>query len=242
MHRLDIETIKRGKITLSFQKFSNFVWIVGNQIGILKGYIDDTEDYCLQVSRDLTKRWQAIEKLKVFDKLNSDSIVVDIGSGAGLLDLILYKYLNGGKFILVDKSEVGRNHVNGHWNINHGFYNDWAVFEDLSTNSDIDIANFELISPEINWPNKIDLIMSTHSYLWHYPKEVYWDRIKPYALQNTSLCFDILNRKNNNVINEISNEINKTPICYDKPFPAFHWFENELYNVNNSFGKLCFWD
>jgi len=239
MHKLKIETLNRGNIELSFQNFSRFVWVAGHQLGIIRGYVDDPEEYCNTVSKTVSNRFQQRESLGAFDNLNSESIILDIGSGVGIIDIVLHKYLDGGNFILVDESIVDHNHVVSHWSDTHGFYNDWNLFKDIAINSGIDMANFTLQSPGVKWPEKIDLIMSSQSYLWHYPLNVYLDELLDHP--NSSLLFDILNRPENNM--ERLNILREYECEYIamKPF-LFHWFENELLlDENNSAGKICYW-
>lgn len=238
MYKIKIETLKRGTIELSFQNFSRFVWIAGHQIGILRGYVDDPEEYLDSVSKVLSKRFQQRESLGAFDNLTSESTIIDIGSGVGIFDMVLYKYLQGGHFVLVDESTVNHNHVVSHWSDTHGYYNDWNVFRDIAINSNIDISHFTLQSPSLEWGNEADLIMSSHSYLWHYPLEVYIDQILEYP--KAALLFDILNRPENNM--EKLNILREQECKYVamKPF-AFHWFSDELTLEDGSAGKVCFY-
>ena len=237
MYTLNIETLYKGTIDLHFKNFENFVWVAGHQIGILRGYVDNTKEYCETVSKDYSKRFQEKETLGVFENLTSDSIIVDIGSGVGVFDLILYKYLNGGHYVLVDKNEINHDHTVSHWSEGHGFYNNWDVFNDIATNSNIPLSNFALQTPNDCWPESIDLIMSHYSYMWHYPKQVYWDKIKKHS---ASLCFDILNRKEN-IMEQINAELNQVCVYKEKPSVAFHWFKKDLLLENSSPGKVCFW-
>lgn len=238
MYNLNIKTLYKGTINLRFEDFSNFVWIAGHQIGILRGYVDDPIEYCNAVSNDYSKRFQEKEKLGVFSNLDSTSNILDIGSGVGILDMILYKYLEGGTFFLLDKNEVNHNHTVAHWDSKHGFYNQWNVFYDIAKNSIINVNDFNLLSPDDNWPNNLDLIMSSYSYMWHYPKDAYWNKIKYF--KNTKLCFDILNRPDC-IMTEINNELGKECSYIEKPALYFHWFIDDLELENGSPGKICFW-
>ena len=237
MNSIKIQTLKRGVIELNFSNFHDFVWVAGHQIGILRGYIDDTEEYLDSVSKVLSKRFQEKESLGAFDNLTAESVIVDIGSGVGIIDIALYKYINGGKFILVDESIIDHNHVVSHWSDKHGFYNDWNVFKDIATHSNVNLSNFDLVSPGSGWGDDVDLIMSNHSYLWHYPLEVYIDEIKN---RKSALLFDILNRPENNMqrIMEIRNQ--ECEYISMDPF-KFHWFSSELLLEDNSAGKICYW-
>ena len=243
MYKLTVSTLYKGDIELTFTDFEKFVKLVGHQIGLFHGYIneEDSAYYCSMVSRDYSKRFQEREQLGVFDNISSNSTILDIGSGVGILDLVLYKYIKGGNFFLLDKSQFDREKLlSGQWNKDHGFYNDWNLFIDFANHSNINLDNFTMLSPEDNWPKEINLITSSYSYMWHYPKDIYWHRIKPYALLDTQLCFDIANRPKNIMI-EISEDIKKLCVFKSKPRILYHWFKEDLYLEDNSPGKVCYW-
>jgi hypothetical protein len=112
---------------------------------------------------------------------------------------------------------------------------------DLAVNSQVDTANFELISPGIRWPEKVDLIWSSYSYMWHYPMEEYWNQIQPYAAKGCKLSFDILNRAETDYVKDISDLTGRQAKCSPKPYPLYHYFEKELVNVNGSCGQTAYW-
>ena len=241
MYNIKIDTLNKGVIELSYTKFNEFAEIVGHQVGLFYGYVDESniQHYLDNISKDYSRRFQERERIGVFDNLTPESVIVDIGSGVGVFDLILYKYINGGKFILVDKSEIVRENMPyDQYSIDHGFYNSWSIFEDIALNSDIDANAFTLLTPEDDWPEKVDLITSYLSYMWHYPKEVYWGRIISHLESN--LCFDIINREED-IPNQISKELGKEGVIVDKPRLYFHWFMYKLQLDNMSPGKLCYW-
>ena len=113
-----------------------------------------------------------------------------------------------------------------------------AVLEDILKTNKINLDNFTILDPADDWPNKLDLIMSSYSYMWHYPKDTYWDKIKKY--ENASLCFDIVNIKEN-YIEEINTDMKKICKYIPKPKLYFHWFSEELLLDNGSPGKVCYW-
>jgi hypothetical protein len=73
--------------------------------------------------------------------------------------------------------------------------------------------------------------------MWHYPLDTYWDKIQQ---QDASLCFDILNRSEDNK-SKISKYLNKECKYTDKPQVAFHWFKDDLQLEDGSPGKVCYW-
>ncbi len=170
---------------------------------------------------------------------------LNIGSGTGLMDLIISKYLNNGsKFWLLDKAEVIT--LEGgpaQWgNTDHGFYNSWIPFYYVAKASGIDIKNFKMLQPGDAFPEKLDVIKSNRSYMYHYPKDVYWHQIAPHAHNGARLWFDFIYRKDRNYIDEISTELNKKPVAsLPIGWVEDHIFASEMLNINGIRGAMCMW-
>ena len=241
IYELNVRTNK-GTIQLKFSNLDSFVRIAGFQLGILFGVIEDAKTYCQIISKNLSIRWKEKEGLGLFD-LNDNASILDIGSGVGLIDLVLYKYLQQpGKFYLIDKGSEEDSKKVIQWGVDHGFYNDWNVLYDLARHSEININYFELLQPDSPWPASLDLIMSSNSYLWHYPLETYWSRILPYATKGCALGFDILNRNEFDAQKYISEALSQEAIKAPRAFPEFHWHTDNLVNISGSYGEICCWN
>lgn len=240
VYQLQVET-QKGQVCLGFTNLDQFVRIVGFQLGILFGHMESADDFLTLISKDLSKRWKEKESLGAFD-LPEKANVLDIGSGVGLLDLVLAHTHSNCRIFLVDRGKETDSKKIIQWGSDHGFYNDWDVFEDLVAHSDLDRARFQILSPESDWPAELDLIMSSKSYLWHYPLETYWDRIAPHAQRGSRMCFDILNRPENSAEDYISQFVQSGPKSTPRPMPVFHWHPDELHNISDTYGKVCFWD
>lgn len=239
MYKLTIETLKKGNIELGFKNLHQVAHILGIQTGVFFGYVneDDLEQFLSVVSSNLTKRFQEREQLGVLDDLNKDSVIIDIGAGTGWFDIAMSKYIGGGKFIMVDKQEWTYGYAATQWSKNYEFYNDWGVFEDLVENSNIDKNNFVQITPEDEWPEDPDLIFSGFSYLWHYPKETYWDRI---SKTNANLNFDVLNKEDS--MQQINDDLGIECKYIAKPKILWHWWWDMLeLDDTGSPGKCCYW-
>jgi hypothetical protein len=91
------------------------------------------------------------------------------------------------------------------------------------------------------WPEKLDLIMSNNSYMWHYPKEIYWDKIKPYGITGCKLAFDIFNRQDVDYVSEIEQDTNRKSKISFRPTPQKHWYADEIYDINGTYGRTAVW-
>mgnify|MGYP001041005147 CR=1 FL=1 len=242
MYKIKIETLKKGTLELEFSNFPLLAQVLGIQTGLFIGqiYAKDLDLYLSYLSNTLSTRFQEREQLGVFDNLDKNSVIVDIGAGAGWFAIAISKYIGGGNFYLIDKQEWTGGYAESHWHDAQPiFYNDWGMFNDFAKNSlgQEDDSKFNLIAPEDPWPENIDLVFSGYSYLWHYPKEVYWDRI---VNTNASLSFDVLNKENS--MEQIDNDLGIECTYINKPETLFHWFWNQIeLNENNAIGKCCYW-
>ncbi len=113
----------------------------------------------------------------------SNPTIVDIGSGTSIVDLVLYKYLQGrANFYLVDNDRL---HIEsgGHPEFLHHRdfkpFNKWEPVLDAIVTNSFDKAKFTFIDPSDNWKSfkQADIILSNSSYGLHYPLDVYLDRI-----------------------------------------------------------------
>ena len=239
MYKIKIKTLEKGIIELGFTDLHQVAHVLGIQTGVFFGYIndDDLEQFLDVVGSNLTKRFQERERLGVFNDLDKDSVIIDIGAGTGWFDIAMSKYIGGGKFIMVDKQEWTTGYAATQWDSTYHFYNDWAVFEDLVENSNVDKNCFVQYTPEDSWPDDPDLIFSGFSYLWHYPKETYWDRI---SKTNANLNFDVLNKENS--MQQINDDLGIECTYIVKPKILWHWWWNTLeLDENGSPGKCCYW-
>jgi hypothetical protein len=198
------------------------------------------EDFHRELSNTLQRQWDKKTELGLFtfDKVIN---VMDIGSGAGFLDLLLYKYLNNGsKFYLVDESKFTPKETQ--FKATDSFYNNWSVFEDLVEHSNVNRSDFTLLSTTDDWPEKLDMIMSTHSYMFHYPKEFYWDKVMKVVSSNKCrLSFDVLNIKDRDIVEEITVETGLECRCIELDFSSGLAWKDELHVVNGNYAKSCSW-
>jgi hypothetical protein len=226
-------------VELYFEDLKKIKNIIGLQQGHLFNLSDD--DFCAAWQRTLQHQWNTkVERgIFAFDKsINS----LDIGSGVGMIDILLYKYLNdpNSHFYLVDKNELSKKDI--HWGDDHGFYNNWDIFFDIAKNSDVNTSQFTMLNPTDPWPEKLDLIMSNSSYMFHYPKETYWDKIKTHAINRCRLAFDISYLPDRDYAEEISVEIGSFPRIYRRGKRADYRYDSGFTIRDGYWGHTCIWN
>lgn len=157
--------------------------------------------------------WSLALTQQTYDNLPESANILDIGSGVSIMDLLAYQYLNkSAKFYLLDKNEFSFKGT--YFSTTHGHYHKWDTVNDAISTNQFNANDFVFLSPEDEWPAQFDLITSYASYLWHYPLEVYWEKIKNHLKINGKLVVDIsmhsLNDKD--VISIISDTFKSQPV------------------------------
>lgn len=198
------------------------------------------QEFMVLFEKRIQNNWNRIARNVNITKLKK---IVDIGSGVSTPDLLASKYNPDAEFYLVDKAEYTRK-VNGvYYQDVHGHYNSWSVVDDCINSSDLDRNKFNFLDPNDPWPNDVDLILSTFSWCWHYPKETYWNKILSSLKVGGTLLVDVLNLPNRDVVQEISDEMGSTPISISKMKMDAHLdpFRNHLTVKDGYYGGLYKW-
>jgi len=201
--------------------------------------INTSELFFARVKAQVEWNWARVSK---YIDINNLKKVIDVGSGLGLFDLTLHHLNNDTEFYLVDKSIINIPvNIKYYSYEDYPFYHSWNVVTDCLTSSNIDKTKFTFLSPEDVWPNNVDLVISMHSWCWHYPKEYYWGRLLNSLKIGGTLVLDVLNIKDKNIVEEISDQLGATP-TYDLRYaPANHPFANEFTLINKSHGGCYSW-
>ena len=169
--------------------------------------------------------------------------IIDIGSGVSTPDLLASKYNPDAEFYLVDKAEYTRRMNGIYYQDIHGHYNSWSVVEDCINSSGLDRNKFNFLDPNDEWPQDVDLILSTFSWCWHYPKETYWNKVLSSLKVGGHLLVDVLNLPDRDVVEEISNEFNSLPTVVSrmKMDPHLNPFKGNLIVKDGHYGGLYLW-
>ncbi len=169
--------------------------------------------------------------------------VLDVGSGLSLFDLTLSQMNPDIDFYLLDKSDFKKK-ISQYYSKNntHGFYNLWFLVDDCIKHSNLNSKKFNKLSPDDNWPTELDLVISLNSWCWHYPKEVYWEKMISSLKIGGYLILDVLNLKDKSVVDEITNELGPVISSSLRPLSmSNHPFKHEFNIVDNNVGGCYCW-
>lgn len=179
--------------------------------------------------------------ISILPNLENIKNVLDIGSGIAIFDLLMSQYWKDSKFYLLDKSSftIKENFEYYSPSNNHGFYNSWDVVTDCIDSSKLDKNQFIFLEPDNELPTELDLVISTFSWMYHYPKDVYWDKVYQGLKKGGYLIVDILN-KDDSPIDEISDIMKSKPIVdYNKYMPNYSYKNDRILSTGIHSGRYC---
>lgn len=190
---------KNKDIQLSW---TNLRLLGNNLLGQLSNLGQESEYIPDQLNNSLSGLVYSIEEEynKILSKLENiefteNPVIVDIGAGSGIVDLVLSKYFEGkATFYLVDGNDdlstIERDQNKMIHSAEFKTSNNWRCIKDGMISSKVDQSKFHYLSPSDDWSGiEADLVMSIGSCGLHYPVEQYWERIKGAVQPNGYLCF-----------------------------------------------------
>jgi hypothetical protein len=188
--------------------------------------------------------WDQRQNMGVFD-LPDNAKILDIGAGASVVDLLLYSYVPNSKFYLVDKEEwtikfLDNNAPEISFSKNYPFYNSWQSVKDAINTSNFDIDRFVFLTPDSEFPQEVDAVTSYFSWCFHYPKEVYWDKILGSLKKGGKLVLDIRLLKDCDIIQEISEVMRSYPKKFEIP-QLPNYVDNFEIVKSGIIGYRCMW-
>lgn len=132
------------------------------------------------LSTRLSDRLQSL--LIALLSLNDNAIIIDIGAGNSLVDFAIQALLpeKNFKFVLIDGNDdlATSTKTRGFYNEQeYDTYNSWSFVNSLINVNNFNKDNFSLKSPTDDWGPQCDLIMTLSSCGWHYPIDVYLNKI-----------------------------------------------------------------
>jgi len=107
--------------------------------------------------------------------------ILSVGSGVAIYELFLAQYLKDAHITLVDRSAWTAEFPmtkERYCSNEHGHYNSWTVTEDAIAASGMDRQGFTLMTPEEEWPQDLDLVVSKGAWCWCFPMDTYWIQLK----------------------------------------------------------------
>jgi hypothetical protein len=173
-----------------------------------------------------------------------NSVFLDIGSGIGTRDMLLYSYVPGSKFYLVDLEGWDNEFALAEpptvcYSNNYPIYNSWAPTKDAILTSNFDNRRFVLQSPDDTFP-EADVVFSQFSWCFHYPKEVYWNRVMSCLKKGGLLQLDVRILQDRDIVGEISEELKSTPI--ERKYPMLPSYTDNYPVADPEHGwSRCVW-
>jgi SAM-dependent methyltransferase len=216
-YNLNIAT-DRGPLSIQWSDANQLALWANLQAGLYLQKTNSLQTFYEYFPRWYQMFWDSRYQQGIFN-VPDDAVILDIGCGVAVIDLLLSKYLPNSKFYLLDKD--GFNFSTGiYYDKNYPKYHSWEPVIDAINTSALDTNRFIMMSPDDPWPEQLDVITSYFSYCWHYPKETYWDRIL-YSLKiGGKLILDVRHIKDRDVIEEISTNMKSEPVA--------HWFQDKI--------------
>jgi len=157
--------------------------------------------------------WRKLVATKVFD-LNNNSVVVDVGSGIGIISLILQQYLQLQKkesmHYMVDRQQGNLIELDFADGNAYGFFNHWEPLENILQSPSMSSNKFKILDPNDAWPTSVDLIFSRRSWCYHYPYSTYRNNVIETLKPGGKLFVDAFH--NDSVLETISKDMNSEPI------------------------------
>ena len=221
----------RNKVMLTWSDFKDLIFFSHRQNP--NRYMLNLNNV-LEFERNLhwwVREWQYILSTGAFNLTNNQT-VIDIGSGVGILPLILNEYLQSQglncNYFLVDKEGndiIDSDFTKGYY----GFTNSWNPFKSVNVNTD----NFTLIDPGNDWNHSSDLIFSRRAWCYHFPYDVYRQRMLNSLNLGGKLYLDVYHC--DDVINRISEDMNSEPVY------KLDWSSTSTITKNKRKISTCLW-
>lgn len=210
-YTLKIES-DRGPLIVKWNDADEMAKWSNMQAGLYLQNINSLQTFYEHFPRWYQMFWDARHKQGLFD-LPDDAVVLDIGSGIGVIDLLLSRYLPRSKFYLVDREDFGfRPGI--YYDEQYPFYHSWKPLYDAIDATGIDRNRFTVLDPKDDFPKEVDCVTSYLSWGWHYPKDIYWKRVMNSLKVGGKLIMDVRSLGDRDILEEISSDMRSKPDLY----------------------------
>lgn len=239
---MNIETLKflNKKLQIPWTPFEKALLL--HQLGL---WGDSLPDKSVLIHTIETKSLRRLINLyPALTELPINSTIIDIGSGNSLLDLVIQLVFpdKNFTFILVDEDEtyIENETVNDKfYSADYQTYNNWSFVKKTIQLNNFAKDKFVMRNKSDVWSSsKVDLIMSSSSWGWHYPIETYLEKSSNLLKDGGYLYIDpILNIDNS--IDKVRNLCDVILIDTQHPYTrAFSTSEDEKVNDLINEGKI----
>lgn len=210
-YNLTIETDK-GPIVINWSDANELARWSNIQAGL---YVKGKKS-SLQLFYELFPKWQQMWWDRRYGQglfnLPDNAKIVDIGSGVAVQDILLAKYLPESTYTLVDK-EGFEFRPGIYYDKDYPEYNSWKPVVDGIKSSGIDSNRFKMQGPNDAWPDEVDAVTSYLSWCWHYPKEMYWQKVLDHLKVGGLFYADVRLLEDRDVMGEISEDMKSEPLA-----------------------------
>jgi hypothetical protein len=171
--------------------------------------------------------------------LPDNSVIIDVGSGIAVQDLLLHIYLPNSTVYLLDKNQ-SEFKQGIYYSENYPFYNSWGPVLDAINSSEFDKDRFQFLDPTDAWP-EADCITSYYSWCFHYPKETYWNKCLESLKLGGKLVLDVRLIHDRDIVAEISDEFGSMPSVFEYINTIPKWIDNYQGPDPTILGHRCVW-
>lgn len=209
----------RGDLTVKWSDVETLAKWSNIQAGLYLQETNSLQTFFEHFPRWYQGWWNQRHGMGCYD-LPDGAVIVDVGSGIAVQDLLLYSYIPNSKFYLVDKQ--GFEFRPGiFYDPNYPCYHNWEVVHDAIRSSGFDASRFSTLNERDPWPEQADCITSYLSWGWHYPKETYWQKTLDSLKIGGKLVMDLRVLPDKDIVAEISEDMKSEPTLFpfDKKLP-----------------------
>lgn len=183
--------------------------------------------------------WRKLVATKVFD-LDNNSTIIDVGSGIGIISLILQQYLQLQEkqsiHYLVDRQQGNKVELDFASGEHYGFFNHWEPFKNALSSTVLDPDKFKILDPKDQWPTNVDLIFSRRSWCYHYPYSTYRNNVIQTLKPGGKLFVDVF--RDVDALETISKDMNSEPI-YRLDWKSTSSITGTIRNISTCLWKNC---
>lgn len=196
----------KGPITIKWHDVQSLAanWFM--QTGV---WSPNLQQFFEQFPRWCNFNW-ANNQIRGVYNLPDNPVIVDIGAGNSVLDIMLHKYHPNSTMYLVDRNKFVNPSLDPTWPSAESpcWHHSWKIVEDAIQANNLDRSKFHFLDVADPWTMEADMITSFMAWGMHFPKEMYWDRVLGSLKVGGRLVMDINIGWEQEYIEQISDAMN----------------------------------